>query len=620
MVFGWRTSLSGGGGCCWRARRARAGTTLLRRLAVHALRGELPRQLVDWIDPIPFVLTLRDFVRDGHLELPHPGRFVEAIARPLATKEPRSWAVDVLLEGRALVLIDGVDEVPQSHRDQVLDWVKDLTTFHPDARYIVTSRPAAISEGWRQHLGAPRVFHRPAGAHDPHAGGGLHRPLAPGHRPDRSRRHRTARRVCRRAAFCPRDLARLATNPLLCAMLCTLNRANNQYLPQGRTALYEDALEMLLTRRDADQRITSAVGLDRDQLEPLLSTLAIWMTLNGRRTIPRDTALRRIGQILPRLRAGRAGDAELTAENLLEHLRERSGLLQDPTMELLEFRHPSFQDYLGAREIFQQDYLDHLFKNAHDPLYHDIMIMAVGQHQRDPHRQRTLLDGLTRRAAKDKDHGRQLWLLAAACIADLGMVDPAISERIHRETRRLLPPQDLAEADTVARAGEFVLDLLAEAVERRDFTDEEAAATVRIARLLAVDDALPLVRRFRHRESSKIQEELVAAWASSTDRERYVTEVLADAAIQDTIVYLPNLTLLPLLEKLSNLRMLAMPPSTQSADLATLTRLRTAQTRLSHLHLGGTGVVDVSALDALPRVMIYGAKRRRWSRRASRKR
>jgi hypothetical protein len=151
-----------------------------------------------------------------------------------------------------------------------------------------------------------------------------------------------------------------------------------------------------------------------------------------------------------------------------------------------------------------------------DPLlYHDVAIMAVGQTQRDPARQHELLAGLIGRAASDREHGWRLWLLAAACIADVGMVDPELAERIHQETRRLLPPTSLEEADTVARAGEFVLDLLAETAQHRRLTDRQAAATVRAGALVGGEAAMPLLRSFRLRPGEEVQRELVAAWFRS---------------------------------------------------------------------------------------------------------
>jgi hypothetical protein len=64
------------------------------------------------------------------------------------------------------------------------------------------------------------------------------------------------------------------------------------------------------------------------------------------------------------------------------------------------------------------------------------------------------------------------------------MVDPDLAQRIQAETARLLPPSNVDEAESVARSGEFVIDLLASAARRRDLTLKDL-------------DILPLLPRLR---------------------------------------------------------------------------------------------------------------------------
>jgi Leucine-rich repeat (LRR) protein len=577
-------------------------STLLRRLAVHVARGDLPDQLAAWRDTVPFLLRLRTFMDGESIKLPVPEDFVAAEVPPLAGEKPTGWVSEILLSGRGLVFVDGVDEVPERHRGEVMAWLHTLTDCYQDSWYIITSRAPAMRRGWRTGLrrrgfgiaalepmtrGQVADFvdrwHQAAGADDAD--------------PDLSK---NSAATLKKALVARRDLARLATNPLLCAMICALNRNGNNSLPQGRISLYDDALVMMLERREREERIrTLPIELTRNHLEPMLSRLAVWMTLNGRRTISREAALRTLEDPLRRVHLR---EASLSAEDALDYLVERSGLLQEPTLGLLEFCHPSFQDYLAAVEIFDQDHLDHLFHNVHDPLYHDVVIMAVGQTQKDPARQHELLTRLVDRATRDEEHGRRLWLLAAACIADVNMVDPDVAARIQRETSRLLPPTSLAEADSVAGAGEFVLDLLAEAALRPGLTDQAAAATVRVAGLVGGDPALPLLRHMSQRRSTAVQRELLAAWFRSPEPMRYAQEVLADACLDGTCVDMVDLDYLPLLATLGHLCDIGLPVGTDSADVSRLTALDAVQGRIRTLRLGGTRVGDLCPLARLAAV------------------
>ena len=61
--------------------------------------------------------------------LPMPEDFLTASGMPL--RAPHSWVEDLLGSGRALVLVDGVDEVPPRLRSRTEQWLKSLIRrFH----------------------------------------------------------------------------------------------------------------------------------------------------------------------------------------------------------------------------------------------------------------------------------------------------------------------------------------------------------------------------------------------------------------------------------------------------------------------------------------------------------
>src|SRR5258708_18621104 len=61
---------------------------------------------------------------------------------------PRGWVHEKLRSGRAIVLIDGLDEIPASQREDVRTWLKELMETYSHARFIVTSRPHAVKDGF----------------------------------------------------------------------------------------------------------------------------------------------------------------------------------------------------------------------------------------------------------------------------------------------------------------------------------------------------------------------------------------------------------------------------------------------------------------------------------------
>src|SRR5262249_30206964 len=132
------------------------------------------------------------------------------------------------------------------------------------------------------------------------------------------------------------QLRSLATNPLLCAMLCALNRDRRTQLPQDRVELYRIALELLLERRDIERQIDNAEHprLSLPQKTLLLRELGHWLMLNEQSDIDLETATERFRRrldLMPQVTA----DASV----IVKHFLVRSGLLREPIAGRIDFVH-----------------------------------------------------------------------------------------------------------------------------------------------------------------------------------------------------------------------------------------------------------------------------------------
>ncbi|MGW8330165.1 NACHT domain-containing protein [Streptomyces sp. NPDC055897] len=493
-------------------------STLIQWLALNSARRTFGPELADWNRCVPFLLRLRAFTTAE--SLPMPEDFLRSAGVPFAP--PPGWTESLLSEGRALVLVDGVDEVPLRLRARTEAWLKSLVTAFPRARYVVTTRPSAVSEDWLAGRGF--VAHSLL----PMEREGVRAFVAHWHgsarlgclSPEEAARLDAYETSLLSAVTSRRDLGRLATNPLMCALLCALNRDRRMQLPRARKELYDAALDMLLVRRDSEREITGVEGvtLTRDEQTALLQRLAYWLIRNGLAEADRDEAAAMVTEWLAAMPQVTGGPGQVFA-----HLLIRSGLLREPVPGSVGFVHRTFQDYLGAKAAVEDRDFGVLVRNAHDDTWDDVVRMAVG-HARADERAR-LLRQLLRRADHAPRLRHRLVLLAAACLEHAPELDPAVRADVEARARELMPPRTWDEADALAKVGALVLELLP---GPEGLSEDEVACVVRTAGLIGGDAALGVVRRFRLDKRPMVRVQLAIAWPKFAAAD-YVTEVLVPA-------------------------------------------------------------------------------------------
>ncbi|MET9467544.1 NACHT domain-containing protein [Streptomyces sp. NPDC006544] len=469
-------------------------TTLIQWLAVSAARAAAEG------GPVPYVLPLRTLTRYGE-RLPAPEDFLVATA--LKGQAPDGWESRVLSEGRGLILVDGIDEIPETERARARDWLCDLLTAYPGNRWLVTSRPSAVRQDW---LGAEEFTELT---------------LAPMNRADVAgfvtRWHRATgaggelRDQLLESLRTKGELARLATNPLLCGLICALHRERRGFLPSGRKELYSAALSMLLHRRDRERELRLPDLAEEPQLQ-LLQRLAYWLIRNGRTAMGRDRAASLIADALPAVPA--AARALGDAPAVLTYFLERSGLLRAPTADTVEFVHRTFQDFLGARAALDEGSLGELTRHADDDQWEDVIRMAVAQGR--PLERAAIIGDLL---VRDSDRAV---LLAFASLEYAAELDPELRADVRRAARRLIPPKDEEAARALGRIGPLVLDLLPHGEEARG---DDAHLSV-IAALETGPEAVGYLARYARHPDERVRERLTRSWGLF-DPGQYAAEVLA---------------------------------------------------------------------------------------------
>nr|WSX52548.1 NACHT domain-containing protein [Streptomyces sp. NBC_00974] len=517
-------------------------STLVQWLALNAARRSFGTQLRSWNSLVPFVLPLRSF--NSPTGLPRPEDWLQATGVPMAP--PAGWVEGLLSAGRALVLVDGVDEVPPWLRSRTKSWLRELLQAYPAARFVVTTRPSAVPEDWLTAQGFSSLALLPmerddvsafithwhdsarakadADGADDGAGGGADDGGGEGSEQARERELLDRyEKALLDAVGSRRDLGRLATNPLMCALLCALNRDRRMHLPRARKELYDAALDMLLIRRDSERDISGVEGvyLSRDEQTLLLQRLAYWLIRNGQVEAATDEAIGMIAESLDAMPQVKAQGTD--PQTVFRHLLIRSGLLREPVPGSVHFVHRTFQDYLGAKAAVEARDFGVLVRNAHEDTWDNVVRMAVG-HAR-PDERAYLLRQLLARADQSEPDRSRLVLLAAACLEHAPELDPEVWREVKARTACLLPPRSPGQAEELAKAGELVLELLP---EPSGLTEGEAAATIRTAALVGGDRALQVIAGFRADGRYEASRELSDAWG------RFPVDVYADTVLADT--------------------------------------------------------------------------------------
>ncbi len=327
---------------------------------------------------LPVLVLLRDLAS----QLPPPGTPVDAatvwgfIARRLQQAALVDYAPHLheqLLQQGGLVLFDGLDEVPDANdrRVQIKQAVQAFAATFGRCRLLVTSRTYAYQkQSWKLD-GFAEVQLRPFD--DAQIGCfvdawyGHMAALARLTEADARDRAATLKGEVRRN---PR-LRELAERPLLLTLIAQLQTKGGGALPQRREALYDAAVTMLLhtweklkprTAPDGtawqEPSLSEFLQVGIDQIRRQLNRLAFEAhrdqpALVGSADIPQ-------GRLIEALLAASPANPDLKVARLQEYLRDRAGILLEHGVGQVQFPHRSFQEYLAACHLTDDNFPDTL--------------------------------------------------------------------------------------------------------------------------------------------------------------------------------------------------------------------------------------------------------------------
>ncbi|WP_198041287.1 NACHT domain-containing protein [Delftia sp. HK171] len=487
-------------------------TTLMQWLAVRAAKRDFVGALEHWNEYMPIYLKLRDYA-DG--VFPNPEKFIESIAPSSHGLMPAGW-VHHILRKSALLIIDGVDEIPAAKREDFFDWINELSHSFEDAVIVVSSRPAALDAEKNSSTLAKRLGRlkfesltlEPMSLHDSenlisHWHTAVGRDLQGEEVQKKLEQYDLSLRKSIRERPA---IASLASNPLMCAMICALNWDRQQELPSKRMELYKLALEMLLHTREAERKI-SAVNLAKigpKAKEELLEGLAYWMLRNGYSEAAQNEVVIQIEILIKRLPAVDENPSEI-----LQELLERSGVLRQPQHGVIDFIHRTFLEYMAASAAVKQGDIGVLVERAQEESWRETIVFAAG-HAEGVVRDKLIGELLKKPLLRFNKKVREADVTTVCCLETASAsLDPELLGRLKEKSKALFPPKDFASARLLGPAAALEPTLL---MGHNEKGEQAIASCIRCAGMVAGNEMLSVIGSYAHINSSAVAEELLQAW------------------------------------------------------------------------------------------------------------
>lgn len=243
-----------------------------------------------------------------------------------------------LNEANAILMLDGLDELPENTRHQFEDWIVRLSYRLDGSKILVTSR----SGDYYRHLDGFNLLELC--------------PLDP----------EQARAIAQKwltnadefftalEALPYRDIA---DRPLLLSQLIVLFRREG-VLPEQPSHVYRRLLRLLLEDWDKERGITRSsryAGFDADRKADFLAALSYHLTYKYQRSSFTLWDLASVYSYIHRL----FGLPQAQAREVSEEIASHSGLIV-ASGSGYEFSHLSFQEYLCATHIVREPFPEHL--------------------------------------------------------------------------------------------------------------------------------------------------------------------------------------------------------------------------------------------------------------------
>ncbi|WP_242059442.1 MULTISPECIES: NACHT domain-containing protein [Nostoc] len=338
-------------------------STFVRKMGLEALKGKKGEFKHGCI---PVFIELKRFT-SSNIKIE---TFIAEEFRTCGFPSPDKFAAKALEEGKLLIFLDGLDEVPTKNLTEAISEIQNFVDKYDKNRFIASCRTAAYRSAFRRFSDVSMAdfddtqiqqfiynwFHCEA-----------------------DKQAKTGEKCWELLQKPEHEAAKeLAHTPLLLTFLC-LVYDRSQNFPDNRSVLYRKALRILLEEWASEKRILRDEiyqGLHTELEEILLSEIAYTGFESDRLFFSQRDIVQQIKTFLA---SNLNAPQHLNGESVLDAIAVQQGILVERAEDVFSFSHLTLQEYLTAQYIDDHRQVEKLVtQHLTDQRWKEVFLLVAG--------------------------------------------------------------------------------------------------------------------------------------------------------------------------------------------------------------------------------------------------
>ncbi len=338
-------------------------TTFLKYLALGCSLEEF------LVKKFPIFITIKDFA-----EAQAPTLLIYITQIMQACGVTKKQAIKLLQHGKAIILLDGLDEVKEEDSQRVLQHIQNFSTQFNQNNFVITCRITGEQYNFNSFTEVEIADF------DFQQISTFVSKWFASVEPIKSKRFIQKLQE-------NESIQELANNPLLLTLLCLTFQETAEF-PWNRLELYQEGINLLLKKWDAKKNVERSQlykKLSYQHKQDLLSQIAYINFEQNKYFFKQQELEQYIADYISNLFDADPAHLRIDSAKILKTIELQHGLLVERAKGIYSFSHLTFQEYFTARQIAVCSHpqaletsLQKLVSRTTDKRWHEVFLLTVG--------------------------------------------------------------------------------------------------------------------------------------------------------------------------------------------------------------------------------------------------